>query len=143
MDRSTLRKSLDRTTRSALLLVALTVVVACGDSPTAPKAMDPDAVATVMPSLVDAEQRITPRLAIGSVRQLLTVELRQLQSALVDNNVHQARLSVGTIGHAVTSNSARASVEDAADLTAIELMLHAVAAVVDGARAEILFKASP
>jgi hypothetical protein len=143
MDRSLFVKSLDRTTRSALYLAALLAVVACGDSPMAPKSMDPDAVARVMPSLIDAEQRLAPRLVTAAVRQVVALEIRLLRVAMVENNVHQARLSIGTIGDALTGVAAHAAVEDAADLTAIELMLYAVAPVVDGARTDIRFKASP
>jgi hypothetical protein len=139
-------RSLVHTTRVAArtaMCAAFLAVAACGDSPTAPKSMDAAAVERVIPSLIDARQRLVPRLVNASLRPVFAQELARLQAALDQNNVHQANLSIDVVADALTGAVARASTEDAADLTAIELMLYAVALVVDAARAEIRFKASP
>lgn len=131
--------------RGVALLAALVLLAACGDSPTAPQSMDPDAVADVMPAVVDARVRVAMRLADASLRERLRLEILTLETALAGNNVPQARISVNAIGDLLTSH--RASIasasSDAADVSAIDLMLSAVAPVVRNTRYEHRFTASP
>jgi hypothetical protein len=145
MHRSLSHKSIGGTSRAVALLAALIMAAACGDAPTAPQSLDPDAVALVIPSVIDARTRLAMRLADPSMRQSMRLDIQTLESALTENNVYQARLSVDKIGDAL--NGYRASTgsvsADASDLTAIELMLYAVAPVVRNARYDIRFKASP
>ena len=140
MSRSTFHNSIYGASRSLVLLAAALGLVACGDSPTAPKSMDPVAVARVMPSVVDVEQRISRRLTNAVLRQHVMVEVQVLRSSLEGNNVHQARLSFDKVAAAITVPGIS---DDAADVSAIELMLYVVAPVIDGARYDIRFKASP
>jgi hypothetical protein len=139
------RRSITGKARGFALLAALMTLAACGDSPTAPQSMDPDAVAEVMPAVVDARIRVATRLDDPSMRERFRVEILTLETSLAGNNVPQARISVNNIGDAL--NSYRASIgsasPDAADLSAIELMLSAVAPVVRNTRYEHRFKASP
>jgi hypothetical protein len=139
------RRSITGKARGSALLAALMTLAACGDSPTAPQSMDPDAVAEVMPAVVDARIRVATRLDDPSMRERFRVEILTLETSLAGNNVPQARISVNNIGDAL--NSYRASIgsasPDAADLSAIELMLSAVAPVVRNTRYEHRFKASP
>jgi hypothetical protein len=138
------RRSITGKARGVALLTALVTLAACGDSPTAPQSMDPDAVAEVMPAVVDARIRVAMRLDDPSMRERFRVEILTLETSLAGNNVPQARISVNNIGDAL--NAYRASgvaSPDAADLGAIELMLSAVAPVVRNTRYEHRFKASP
>jgi hypothetical protein len=145
MPSSRFRKSINPTTRGVALLAALVTLAACGDSPTAPQSMDPEAVAEVMPAVVDARTRLAMRLDDPSMRERFRLEILTLETSLAGNNVPQARISVNNIGDAL--NFYRASVgstsPDVADLSAIELMLSAVAPVVRNTRYEHRFKASP
>jgi hypothetical protein len=140
MTRSTLLKSIHSLPRMLGVLAALLAVVACGDSPTGPRSMDPDAVARVMPSVVDAQLRISPRLANAGLRQHVMVELQQLRSSMEGNNVPQARLSFDRIAAAI---GIPGITDDAADVSALELMMYVVAPVIDGARYDIRFRAFP
>jgi hypothetical protein len=139
------RRSITGKARGVALLAALMTLAACADSPTGLQSMDPDVVAEVMPAVVDARIRVASRLDDPSMRERFRVEILTLETSLAGNNVPQARISVNNIGDAL--NSYRASIgsasPDAADLSAIELMLSAVAPVVRNSRYEHRFKASP
>lgn len=117
-------------------------LAACGDSLTAPELMDPNEVARAMPSVVDARLRLAARLIDPSTSQRMLFEIQTLESALGVNNSHQARVCVANIGDVVNSQRASGGV-DAADLTAIELMLRIVTPVVRNTHTEIRFQASP
>jgi hypothetical protein len=144
MTRSTTFRALNDGLRGAALLAALAALVACGDSPTAPRYMDPNEVARVMPAVVDARVRLTVGVLDGSMRQRFRTDLLKLESAMAQNNVPQARISVDNIGDALTDYRGRlgALAQDAADLTAMELMLYAVAPVVSNTSWDIRFRAS-
>jgi|SRR5688500_11983293 hypothetical protein len=143
MNRSHSLQSISGKTRGVAILALLTLA-ACSDGVTAPRTLDPDAVALVMPSVIDARQRVAMGLDDPSMRQQMRFEIQTLETALRENNVRQASASIDQIGEAL--NSHRASVgavsQDASDLTAIELMLYAVSPVVRNARYDIRFKAS-
>jgi hypothetical protein len=143
MTRSHSLKSISGKTRGVAIMALLTLA-ACSDGVTAPRTLDPAAVALVMPSVIDARQRIATGLDDPSMRQQMRLAIQTLETALRENNVRQAGASIDHIGEAL--NSHRASVgavsQDASDLTAIELMLYAVSPVVRNAHYDIRFKAS-
>lgn len=137
-------KSISGKTRGVALLALLTLA-ACGDAITAPRTLDPAAVALVMPSVIDARQRVAMGLDDPSIRQQMRLEIQTLETALRENNVRQASASVDHIGDALNTHRTLVGAvsQDASDLTAIELMLYAVAPVVRNAKYDIRFKASP
>jgi hypothetical protein len=139
------RRSINGKARGVALLAALVMLAACGDSPTAPQSMDPAAVAEVMPAVVDARTRIAMRLADPSMRERLRLEILALETSLAGNNVPLARISVNNIGDALNSYRAAtgSASPDGSDLSAIELMLFAVAPVVRDTRYDHRFTASP
>ena len=130
--------------RGAAVLAALVALAACGDSPTVPQYMDPNEVARVMPSVLDARLRITTGFVDGSMRQRLRTSILELESAMSQNNVPVARMSVDNIGDALTDYRGRsgALAQDASEATAVELMLYAVAPVVRNTSWDIRFRAS-
>jgi hypothetical protein len=144
MTRQTSFHVINDTLRGAALLAALIALAACGDSPTAPRYMDPDEVARVMPAVVDARLRLTGGLLDGSMRQRLRTNILRLESAMSQNNVPEARICVDNIGDALTDYRGRIGPlgQDASDVTAIELMLYAVAPVVSNTSWDIRFRAS-
>lgn len=128
---------------SIALLAALVTLAACGDAISPTESMDPDAVARIMPSVTDARLRLTVGLLDGSMRQRMRTDILRLESALTANNVPEARVCVDDIGDALTNyrSSTGMQAQDASDVSAIELMLFAVAPVVRNARWDIRFRA--
>jgi hypothetical protein len=142
MDRSPSRTSIGSRIRGVALFASLLALAACGDAPTAPELMDPNAIALVMPSVIDARLRLAARLADPSTSQRMLFEIQTLESALGANNSHQARVCVANIGDVLNSRRTTGGA-DAADLSAVELMLRVVTPVVRNTHTEIRFQAFP
>jgi hypothetical protein len=123
-------------TRSRVSLVAaLFVAVACGDSPTAPppSSIDRAEVARVMPSLTDARTRLVPAIDNAVVRERTEYDLAQLEQALNKGDGQQARFHLRVTSNLLKEyNVQDVSQKDAADVSAIALMLRAVAQAVGG-----------
>jgi hypothetical protein len=123
-------------TRSRVSLVAaLFVVVACGDSPTAPppSSIDRAAAGRVMPSLTDARTRLVPAIDNAVVRERTEYDLAQLEQALNKGDAQQARFHLRVTSNLLKDYNAQdVSQKDAADVSAIALMLRAVSQAVGG-----------
>ncbi|HEU4994440.1 MAG TPA: hypothetical protein VFT29_06450 [Gemmatimonadaceae bacterium] len=118
-------------------VVGSTVVVAlaaCSDAPTAPpqRTIDAAVVARVMPAVVDARLRITPAIENLSVRDRVAHDLLELENAMTSGDGSNARFHARLIGSLLKDYRAQQSTTtDGADVTAIMLMLNAVASVLE------------
>jgi hypothetical protein len=114
--------------------LALTLIVsACSDAPLAPSekiaAVD---VERLMPSVVDALDRLAPQIANASVRERVTYDLQQLEISLEAGDARNARFHTVVTSDILTEyvQSSSSVGPDAPDVDAIRLMLHAVSDVV-------------
>jgi hypothetical protein len=123
-------------TRSRVALVAaLFVAAACGDSATAPapSTIDRAAAARVMPSLTDARTRLVPAIDNLVVRERTEYDLAQLELALNKGDGQQARFHLRVTSNLLNDyRTSDVTQKDAADVSAIALMLRAVSQAVGG-----------
>jgi hypothetical protein len=116
----------------ATLALAL-IVSACSDAPLAPseKIAQVD-VERLMPSVVDALDRLAPQIANASVRERVTYDLQQLEISLEAADSRNVRFHTVVTADILTEYVQGASSigPDAPDVDAIRLMLHAVSNVV-------------
>jgi hypothetical protein len=116
------------------MVLGLSLVSACSDAPTAPtQSIDRVAAARVMPSVTDARVRLAPAIANVSVRDRVTHDLQELESALTNGDGQKARFHVRVVGSVLNDYRAQqsATTKDGPDVLAISLMLSAVSNVVD------------
>jgi len=117
----------------ATLAIAL-VVSACSDAPLAPSEKIAQAdVERLMPSVVDALDRLAPQISNASVRERVTYDLQQLEIALEAADARNVRFHTVVTSDILTEyvqGSATVG-QDAADVDAIRLMLYAVSRVVN------------
>jgi hypothetical protein len=125
-----------RTARAGLFVVALLLMVACSDGPTAPQqqGIDRVAAARVMPSVTDARTRLAPAIQNAAIRDRVIHDLDELETALVNGDGQKARFHVRVVATVLTDyRKQQGSVmSDGADVSAIGLALNAVSEVVDG-----------
>ena len=117
---------------AATLAIAL-VVSACSDAPLAPqeKIAQSD-IDRLMPSVVDALDRLAPQILNASVNERVTYDLQQLELALESGDERTVRFHTVVTSDILTEYVQNAPTvgPDAADVDAIRLMLHAVSDVV-------------
>ncbi len=111
----------------------LFTLAACSDAPTAPRrTLDATAVGRVMPAVVDARLRIAPAIENMSVRDRVAHDLGELESAMTNGDGTDARFRARLIGSVLKDyRSQQSATTDGADVTAIMLMLNAVAPVLE------------
>lgn len=126
--------------RTALLLMALALGTACSDSATAPQQVSIDRVAAarVMPSVTDARVRLAPAIVNVAVQARVLHDLQELENALANGDGQKARFHVGVVNSVLTEYRQQGTGADAADVSAIGLMLTAVSPVV-GASVGVAF----
>src|SRR5689334_20263204 len=115
-----------------MLAVAL-VSSACSDAPLAPQETIAQAdIDRLMPSVVDALDRLAPQIKNASVNERVTYDLQQLEIALEAGDARTVRFHTAVVSDILTEYVQNASSvgPDAADVDAIRLMLHAVSDVV-------------
>jgi hypothetical protein len=120
--------------RAFALLFGLVALAACGESATAPQqSIDRIAAARVMPAVTDARVRLAVGIDNAAVRERMTHDLMELESALLNGDGQKARFHVRVLGTVIADYRAqqRNLTTDGADVTAIVLMLHAVSQAVD------------
>lgn len=112
--------------RLAIVAAATLVLGACGDAPTAPKRLDPAAVARVLPAVTDARLRLVHGITTSAVRSRAEDDLGQIEMALVRGDARSAtfrtRLLIRLLSD-YASQSEAAGRPDAADVVAIGLAL--------------------
>lgn len=121
--------------RVLALLLGMSVMAACGDSPMAPQqqAIDRVAAARVVPAVTDARVRLTVGVMNVSVRDRMVHDLTELETALLNGDGQKARFHVRVLGTVISDYRAQQgnSTSDGADISGIVLMLHAVSGIVD------------
>lgn len=121
--------------RVLALLLGMTVMAACGDSPMAPQqqAIDRVAAARLVPAVTDARVRLTVGVMNVSVRDRMVHDLTELETALLNGDGQKARFHVRVLGTVISDYRAQQgnSTSDGADISGIVLMLHAVSGIVD------------
>ena len=121
--------------RVLALLLGMSVMAACGDSPMAPQqpAIDRVAAARVVPAVTDARVRLTVGVMNVSVRDRMVHDLTELENALLNGDGQKARFHVRVLGTVISDYRAQQgnSTSDGADISGIVLMLHAVSGIVD------------
>jgi len=109
------------------------LAVACSDSPTAPSSIDRAAADRVLPSLVDARTRLAPSIQNAVIRERTMYDLQQLEQALTRGDGQLARFHVRVTSKLLNDyQTQKLATTDAADVTAIALMLRAVSQAVGG-----------
>ena len=115
------------------LLGSLFLAVACSDSPTAPSSIDRAAADRVLPSLIDARTRLAPSIQNTVIRERTMYDLQQLEQALTRGDGQLARFHVRVTSKLLNDyQTQKLATTDAADVTAIALMLRAVSQAVGG-----------
>jgi hypothetical protein len=120
--------------KSLLLLATLLVSAACSDSPTAPaSSIDRNAVARVMPSVLDARTRLAPSIENPTVRERVVFDLQELESALNAGDAQKVRFHVRVTGNLLSEyvTGRTLSLKEGPDVSGIALMLYAVSEIVD------------
>jgi hypothetical protein len=120
--------------RRVAVVSGLLAVAACGEAPSAPRqSIDRAAAARVIPSVLDARLRLAVGIENVAVRDRVTHDLRELESALASGDGEKARFHARVLATVVTDyRTQQASMTtDGADVTAITLMLRAVSQVID------------
>ena len=117
-------------------LVALVVLAACSDSPTAPQqqqSFDRVAAARVVPSVTDARVRLILAIENVAVQQRVMHDLGELENALTNGDGERARFHLGVVASVLTDYRAQqgSTTKDGADVTAIMLVMNAVSPVID------------
>jgi hypothetical protein len=116
-----------------VLTISLFAAAACSDAPLAPsEKLDAVDVERLMPSVVDAEDRLAPRIANGSVHDRVAYDLQQLETALAAGDASQVRFHTVVISDILTQyvQGMVTITPDAPDVDAIRLVLGAVSRVV-------------
>jgi len=122
------------TLRGGVLVIAMVLMAACSDGPTAPQpSIDRVAAARVMPSVTDARARLAPAIQNAAVRERVLHDLQELEIALANGDGQKARFHMGVVSSVLTDYRKQqpSVMSDGADVSAIGLALHAVAEVVD------------
>jgi hypothetical protein len=121
--------------RALVLLVSLSAMIACGDSPMAPQqpAIDRVAAARVVPAVTDARIRLAVGVMNVSVRDRIVHDLTELENALMNGDGQKARFHVRVLGTVISDYRAQQgnTTSDGADVSGIALMLLAVSQIVD------------
>jgi hypothetical protein len=119
--------------KRASLAIVLFAIAACSDAPLAPS----EKIATVdverlMPSVVDALDRLAPQILNASVRERVTYDLQQLEVSLESADARNVRFHTVVTADILTEyvQNAVQNRVDGADVDAIRLMLFAVSQVV-------------
>ena len=122
--------------RVALILAALSLAAACSDGPTAPRtSIDRVAAARVVPSVTYARIRLAPAILNDAIRTRVVHDLQELEIALTNGDGEKARFHWHVLSTVLTDYRAQQGsvMADAADLSAIGLMLDVVSGIVDSA----------
>ena len=123
------------TSRALVLLVSLSAMGACGDSPTAPQqqSIDRVAAARVVPAVTDSRTRLAISVSNISVRDRIVHDLTELENALLNGDGQKARFHVRVLGTVIADYRAQqgSTTSDGADVSGIVLMLHAVSQIVN------------
>ena len=115
------------------LLGSFLLAVACSDAPTAPSSIDRAAADRVLPSLVDARTRLAPSIQNAVIRERTLYDIQQLEQALIRGDGQLARFHVRVTSKLLNDyQTQKLATTDAADVTAIALMLRAVSQAVGG-----------
>lgn len=121
--------------RVLALLLGMSVMAACGDSPMAPQqqAIDRVAAARVVPAVTDARVRLAAGVMNVSVRDRMVHDLTELETALLNGDGQKARFHVRVLGTVISDYRTQQgnSTGDGADISGVVLMLHAVSGIVD------------
>jgi hypothetical protein len=128
--------SLLSASRAFILVTAMMALAACGESATGPSqsSIDRVAAARVVPAVTDARIRIALGIDNAVVRDRLRHDLMELEAALTNGDGDKARFHLRVIG-TVTSDyrvQQGATTTDAAEVSAIELMMLAVTKAING-----------
>jgi len=122
------------TLRNLSFVAALLLSAACGDSATAPKQqIDPNAVARVLPSVVDARTRLAPSIENAVVRDRVIFDIQQLENALRAGDAQNVRFHVRVTGNLVNEymSGRSLSLREGPDVSGVALMLFKVSEIVD------------
>lgn len=126
-------RSRSATLRSLSFVAALLLSAACGDSATAPEQIDRDAVARVLPSVVDARTRLAPSIENVVVRERVVFDIQQLENALRAGDAQNVRFHVRVTGNLVTEymSGRSLSLKEGPDVSGVALMLYQVSEIVN------------
>jgi hypothetical protein len=119
--------------RLAVLAISMFAAAACSDSPLAPsEKIDQIDVERLMPTVVDAAERLAPRIENVSVRERVSYDMQQLETSLAAADAANVRFHTVVISDILTQyvQSMTTVAPDAPDVDAIRLTLHAVSVVV-------------
>jgi hypothetical protein len=122
------------TFRSLSFVAVLLLSAACGDSPTAAgESIDRDAVARVMPSVVDARTRLAPSIENVVVRDRVVFDIQQLEDALRAGDAQSVRFHVRVTGNLVNEymSGRSLSLKEGPDVSGVALMLFKVSEIVN------------
>lgn len=104
---------------------------ACSDAPLAPEEKIATAdVARLMPSVVDALDRLAPQIENAGVRERVTYDLQQLEVSLEARDARNVRFHTVVTSDILTQYLHGGVGADGSEIDAIRLMLHAVSDVV-------------
>lgn len=108
-------------------------LAACGDAAAPRATLDRDAVAGVMPAVMDAVDRLVPGIEDEALRDVVRSDLQSLARALESLDGSLARHHLRAIGSSLAENRRRMGDNaDASEVYSIELMLAAVSEVTRG-----------
>lgn len=110
------------------LVAALLFAGACSDAVTAPETLDPEAVASVLPSVRDARTRLAPQIENAGVRERVLFDLEQLEQALSGNSAQNARFHARVSANLVAEyKGGRTAATDGPDVSALAITLYVIA----------------
>jgi hypothetical protein len=104
-------------------------MTACADA-TGPRSADRQAIDNVMPAVTDARFRLASGVTNIASRQQVVLSLSNLELALRTGDTEKSRTRLNEVTKSLEAYRAKASVGDAADISAMYLMLHAVSEIV-------------
>ncbi len=111
---------------------ALGATTACTDSITGPPSSNAEVDERVLPSVSDARLRLVPAIENAGVRNRVAYDLEQIELALARHDAVKARFHVRVAGNILADYRAGLGsvMQDAADIGAIALALHAASLAV-------------